>query len=155
MSITKQKPMGRASSLLLAGIFLVLGITFVFVWFASMEPLPSDANLTEVRGALQSYSCRGKSLTAVCDLTLQDGSYVSTDALYSWAADEMFRGKPVEIRAWAKDGKSYGLWINGREIRTNRYALSREWILMRFIIPLIGLGVLGLLYLSIRASAET
>ncbi len=117
MSITKQKPMGRASSLLLAGIFLVTGI--ILVWFAATEPVPSEADLTEFRGALQSYSCRGKTFTPVCDLTLQDGSSFWTDALYQVHADEMFRGKLVEIRAWAKDGKSYGLWVNGHEIRTN------------------------------------
>jgi hypothetical protein len=155
----KQKPLGRGSVLLLAGILLVPGIGFV--WFAATTPLPSEADLTEVRGALRSYSCHGKSLFPVCDLILQEGREIWTDALYRGEANEMFRGRPVEIRAWiwpqASAEKSYGLSVNGREIRTNRYALRRDWIYLKWIYSLFGTGVIalaGFLFRSTRARAS-
>lgn len=153
MGTTKREPMGRGYALSIAGIMGAGGL--MLLWFAASAAIPSEAELEEVRGALGSYSCRGKAFTPVCDLTLQNGSYFWTDALYRSGADELFRGKPVEIRAGTKEGKGYGLWVNGSEIRTNEYALRRDWVMLRLIIPLLGCAMLAFAVLYLFRSTRT
>jgi hypothetical protein len=155
MSTLKQTPL----DFVLLGILLLGGLAVV--WFAATTPLPSETDLTEVRGALRSYSCRGKLFTPVCDLTLQNGRQIWTDALYRGAADEMFRRKPVEIQAWVwfqeDAAKSYGLSVNGSEIRTNQYAIRRDWVYLRLIFSLLGIGIIalaGFLFRSTRVTAN-
>jgi hypothetical protein len=148
MSIVKPNQWPRDVVLLFASVCLVGGIAFAC--YGATWPLPSEADLTEVRAPLRSYSYRsGKSgLTVV--LTLQDGSKVWTNALTRWQADELLSA-PVEIQTWIWpqadyvpiDGavKSFGLSINGREIRTNQLALSRDFIIVRVLFPFLGLMV--------------
>jgi hypothetical protein len=159
MGALKQTPQEQDSVLLYAALLLLGGL--VFVWFAATTPVPNEADLTQVREALRSYSCRGKAFTPVCDLTLQDGSTIWTDALYRGEANEIFGGQPVEIQAWTWPqyyaGKSYGLSVNGREIRTNRYAIRRDWVYLRLIFSVLGIGAFalaGFLFRSTRAPAS-
>jgi hypothetical protein len=110
MASVKQFPYGPRWELFYTDIFSALGIALF--WFAATELLPSEADLTEVRGTLQSYSCHGKA--PECDLTLEDGSTPWTDALSQSQAGLLFEGKwkfelgPSPTRGRATDFRSMG-----------------------------------------------
>lgn len=132
------------------GLLLCAGIVFAVVTFTAT--LPKAADLSEVRGRLDSYYFnqwgRGHDDYHTV-LILEDGSRFRADALNKETATTLLKERGVEVRFYvephatdlSKDGavKSYGLWVDGQEVESLDQALGHEKFIVRFCFPALGI----------------
>jgi hypothetical protein len=137
----------------IAPLFLV-GLGGVLIVFGFTISLPKAAELSEVRGHLESYyhkqTGRGRSdYTTI--VILEEGGRFWTDAIDKDTAAEMFSRRGVELRFYIEpnsrndpiDGaaKSYGLWVNGQEVKFLNATLEHEKFIVRFGFPALGIFI--------------
>jgi hypothetical protein len=141
-----------------APLFLLcLGIIFIVLTFTASIPKPAD--LSEVRGHLESYYFnqwgRGHGDYNTI-LILEEGSRFWTDVLNKDTAKSILNERGSEIRLYVEsnstnvpiDGavKSYGLWVNGQEIESLDAAFGREKFIVRFCFPALGIFSIAVAY---------
>ena len=148
---------GHLSVVLMAtalGLFL-LGV-------AVFQQLPGESELQEVRGTLSSYAFHGSRKGGFdVVLTIEGAPHrYWTDALSRDAAVQTLRGAP-QVSLYSErnptygpiDGdayKSYGLWIDGRPVRSLEAALKRDAFFLHIAFPILGVACLGLALLGWR-----
>jgi hypothetical protein len=138
------------------------GLLLLFAW--AIFPVPSRADLTEVTGALASYSVEADqswfaqhiklrpSIFVLFKLTDRDGRFWS-DSVNPGNMRTTFSHEGVALRFYQPtrrfyrpingDGvKTYGLSVDGSEIQSVDDALSHDKVLAEFVIPSIGVLVL-------------
>ncbi len=115
---------------------------------ASGAGLPDRSELSEVRGILVQYEVVSSgSGSKYVMLILRDGRRFWTEAVTEYEAPTLFRKLPARVAVYvnkdrprsAKDIKSYGLIVDGKEIVSLDAALRREKTLVRYALPLIGI----------------
>lgn len=168
MMLRQLRKTSRGSSLLrvldvyVAPILVAsLGIALLIASVATR--LPSRSNLVAVEGELQSYEIvsRGRNgYVTVVSLAGQSSRFW-TDAVTKVSAPTLLgpepsrRGGSPRVKLFVEretaynpiDGdavKSYGLWIDGRAVRSVEAALQHDELIVRAVFPLLGLALLGL-----------
>jgi hypothetical protein len=140
------------------GLFLLLGWAII--------PVPSRKDLIEVQGALSSYTveadqswfaqhlARRRTVTVLFKIAGSDGRFWN-DAVGPGNVRSIFPQSGVAIRIFRDphnphskingDGeKTYGLMVDGTEIRSVDEALGYDSIFAYFVLPALGLVALGL-----------
>jgi hypothetical protein len=151
--VSSRKPSTRFD-LVWAALLAVCGLIFAIYIPLAWGP-PSMRELVPAEGHLLRYSLyrggRGNTLFALIKLDGYPGRFWN-DALKNGHAD-LLRGDEGSIvrvlyaphahfRPMAGDAvKSYGLWVNGVEIRSAARALDQDRFLANVVIPLLGVGL--------------
>ena len=145
----------RILSLYVAPLFLACVSAF-FVVLAFNEPAPQAADFSEVRGRLASYhiysSSGGRYPKTI--VVLEEGQRFWTDALDGGGAEKVLKKRGVEVRTYVLphstkvpiDGavKSYGLWVNGRQVESLEAEVASETLILRFGFPALAIFLLAL-----------
>lgn len=131
---------------------LMSGLGIVMIVPAFTTTIPKAEDLSEVRGHLDSYyfqqSGRGRDdYTTIIIFT--DGSRFWTNAVSKETAATFFKQRRAEVRTYVEpastdapiDGavKTYGLSVNGQQVRSLEGAIGREKFIVRFGFPAIAL----------------
>lgn len=148
------RPM-RVISLYIAPLFL-LGVGMFFIVLTFSTPIPEAADFSEVRGHLASYhiysSSGGRYPKTI--VVLEEGQRFWTTALDQGGADKMLKKRGVEVRTYVLphstkvpiDGavKSYGLWVNGRQVESMEAELGSETLVLRVGLPALAIFLIAL-----------
>jgi hypothetical protein len=151
------RPLTRIDRILLILVGTVAGLGLLGVAVFHKVPLASE--LRKVSGRLLSYSFHtsGRHGFEVL-LTIEGAPHrYWTDALWRSEAAKMLSGaaqvslysdkeptyRPIDGDAY----KSYGLWIDGRPVRSLESALETETLFLHVVFPLMGVGFLGMAFL--------
>src|SRR4051812_34627137 len=127
----------RVLSLYLAPL-LMLGVSIFLVVLIFTTPIPQAADFAEVRGHLASYSIyrdsRGRYPRTI--IVLEEGQRFWTPALDEPGADDVLKKRGVEVRTYLLPNsttvpidravKSYGLWVNGRQLESLESEVASE-----------------------------
>jgi hypothetical protein len=112
--------------------------------------------LSEVRGHLASYhiysSPGGRYPKTI--VILEEGHRFWTAALDQGGADNVLKKRGVEVRTYVLphstkvpiDGavKSYGLWVNGRQVESPEAEIASETLILRVGLPALAIFLLAL-----------
>lgn len=139
------------------GPLLLVFIALYFFVLAVITKIPTASDLTEVRGHLESYyfwqTGRGKGdYTTI--ISLEEDHRFWTDALDKETAPALLKEQGREIRTYmdfnSTDApinsgsiKSYGLWVDGKQVISLDEALSKEKSTVRFWRPVLGMFFLA------------
>ena len=145
----------RVLSLYIAPLFLI-AVGIFFVALAFNEPVPQAADFSEVRGHLASfhiYSSSGGRYPKTI-VVLEEGHRFWTAALDQDGAARVLRKRGVEVRTYVLpqstkvpiDGavKSYGLWVNGRQVESLESELAGETLVLRLGLPALAIFLFAL-----------
>lgn len=145
----------RLISLYIAPLFLIgVGIFFVVLAFAA--PVPQAADFAEVRGRLASYhiysSSGGRYPKTI--VVLEEGQRFWTAALDEGGAGKVLNRRGTEVRTYVLpdstkvpiDGavKSYGLWVNGRQVESLEEEIAGETLILHVGLPALATLLLAL-----------
>jgi hypothetical protein len=130
-------------------VYAIAGLACLIVPMA--HRLPTAADLVEVAGRLRTYRFHDGGHGRYDVLLSIEGTTKRywTDALSRGEADALFnRPGPVNVRLFAEvqtrygltagAQKSWGLWVDGREIKSLQAALERDVIFAHYVMPLFG-----------------
>ena len=130
-------------------VYTLAGLACLIVPMA--HRLPTAAELVEVAGRLRSYGFHYERYGQYDVLLTIEGAPKRywTDAISRSEAEALFRRpEPVNVRLFtevhtrygltAGAQKSYGLWVDGREIRSLQAALDRDVVFVHYVMPLLG-----------------
>jgi len=153
----------RVLSLYIAPLFLLcLSIFFVVLTFTT--PIPQVDDFSEVRGHLASYhiysSSGGRYPKTI--VVLEEGHRFWTAALDQGGADNVLKKRGAEVRTYILpnstkvpiDGavKSYGLWVNGRQVESLEAEIASERLILRVGIPALAIFLLVLaVYIHLKS----
>jgi hypothetical protein len=145
----------RVISLYVAPLFL-LGVGIFLAVLVFTSPSLKAADFAEVRGHLQSYhiySSPGGHYPKTIVL-LDEGQRFWTDALDQRGAADVLRKRGVEVKTYVLphstkvpiDGavKSYGLWVNGRQVESLDAKIAGEEFIDRLFFPAVAILLIGL-----------
>lgn len=145
----------RVLSLYIAPLFLI-GVSIFFVVLTFSTPVPQATDFSEVRGHLASYhiysSSGGRYPKTI--VVLEEGHRFWTAALDQGGADNVLKKRGVEVRTYVLphstkvpiDGavKSYGLWVNGRQVESLEAEIASETLILRVGLPALAIFILAL-----------
>lgn len=156
----------RVLSLYLAPLFLIaVGIFVVVLTFNA--PVPQAADFAEVRGHLASYhiysSSGGRYPKTI--VVLEEGLRFWTSALDEGGAGNLLKKRGSEVRTYVLpdstkvpiDGavKSYGLWVNGRQVESLEAELASETLVLRVGLPALALLLFALaVYIHLKSRGK-
>jgi len=149
----------------------LLGLGIVLIVLSLTISLPKAAELSEVRGHLESYyhkqTGRGRDdYTTI--VTLEEGACFWTNAVNKDTAAKIFSRRGVEVRFYIElnsrnapiDGaiKSYGLWVNDQQVEDLNSSLEHERFGVRFGFPALGIflaAIAAFIYRKHKAKVAT
>jgi len=119
-------------------------------------PTPKATDFSEVRGHLESYhiyrSPGGRYPRPI--VILEEGHRFWTGALDEESAASVLKKRGVEVRTYALphstkvpiDGavKSYGLWVNGQQVKSLEEEIASEEFINRFGFPALAIFLIAL-----------
>ena len=156
----------RMLSLYIAPLFL-LGVSIFFVVLTVIAPVTQATDLSEVRGHLASYhiysSPGGRYPKTI--VILEEGHRFWTAALDQGGADRVLKMRGVEVRTYVLphstkvpiDGavKSYGLWVNGRQVESLEAEIASETLILRVGLPALAIFLLALaVYIHLKSRGK-
>ena len=156
----------RVLSLYMAPLFLLSVSTF-FVVLTFTAPVPRATDLSEVRGHLASYhiysSSGGRYPKTI--VVLEEGHRFWTAALDRGGAGKVLTKRGAEVKTYVLphstkvpiDGavKSYGLWVNGRQVESLESELAGETLVLRLGLPALAIFLLALaVYIHLKSRGK-
>ena len=134
----------------------MLGVSVFFGVITFTTPSPKATDFSEVRGHLESYhiyrDSRGRYPKTI--VILEEGDRFWTDALDQDGATNVLNKRGVEVMTYVLphstkvpiDGavKSYGLWVNGRQVESLEAEIASEEIIFRIFLPALAIFIIAL-----------